>query len=76
MRPGTEWYNLIRRPQQAGLAKPSEQSAYFWREAFAFIKERPMDYVNLQIRKSAFFGREGSSDAIRTCISLGATRLC
>ena len=59
MRPGTEWYGLIRRPQQAGLAKPSEQSAYFWKEAFAFIKERPVDYVNLQIRKIGLFWQGG-----------------
>ena len=59
MRPGTEWYGLIRRPQQAGLAKPSEQSAYFWKEAFAFIKERPVDYVSLQIRKIGLFWQGG-----------------
>ena len=59
MRPGTEWYNLIQRPQQAGLAKPSEQSAYFWQEAFAFIKERPVDYVSLQIRKIGLFWQGG-----------------
>ena len=59
IRPGTDWYELTQRPRRAGLEKPSEQSAYFWREGLSFIREHPADYLRLLGRKAGLFWQGG-----------------
>ncbi len=51
IRPGIKWEELVQRPLQRGLHKPSERSNFFWGEAFSFIKGRPFSYVKLLFRK-------------------------
>ncbi len=54
IRPGIEWEELIQRPMQEGLEKPSERSGYFFRQAFSYITGRPLSYLKLLLRKTFF----------------------
>ena len=51
IRPGWEWDALAARPRQAGLERPSRQSAFFWGEAWREIRSDPADYLRLLARK-------------------------
>ena len=59
IRPGTAWNDLIQRPESAGLEKPSEQSAWFWRAALSFAAEQPMAYMGLLAAKAGHFWQGG-----------------
>lgn len=54
IRPGIEWEELIQRPMQEGLEKPSERSRYFRGEAFSYITGQPLSYLKLLARKFFF----------------------
>jgi tetratricopeptide (TPR) repeat protein len=51
IRPGIEWEELIQKPLQHGLVKPSERSNYFWRESFSYISHHPVSYAELLFKK-------------------------
>jgi tetratricopeptide (TPR) repeat protein len=59
IRPGTDWYEFIQQPQQAGLERASEKSAYFWSAALAFIRQQPLAYLELLARKLWLFWQGG-----------------
>ena len=56
IRPGWEWDALAARPRQAGLERPSRQSAFFWAEAWRQIRSAPADYLRLLARKLFLLG--------------------
>ena len=56
IRPGWEWDALAARPRQAGLERPSRQSAFFWAEAWREIRSDPADYLRLLARKLFLLG--------------------
>ena len=56
IRPGWEWDALAARPRQAGLERPSRQSAFFWGEAWREIRAAPADYLRLLARKLFLLG--------------------
>ncbi len=56
IRPGWEWDALAARPRQAGLERPSRQSAYFWAEAWREIRCAPAAYLRLLARKLFLLG--------------------
>jgi tetratricopeptide (TPR) repeat protein len=58
-RPGTDWYNLMQRPKQAGLEKPSAQSSFFWGASVSFIREQPATYLGVLAKKTGFFWQGG-----------------
>jgi Flp pilus assembly protein TadD len=51
IRPGYQWQALGREPIKAGFIKPSEQSAYFKRKAWTFIKNDPRGYAGILLKK-------------------------
>lgn len=59
IRPGMDWYELMQRPKQAGLERPAEQSAYFWKAGLSFIQEHPVAYGRLLARKVELFWQGG-----------------
>lgn len=56
IRPGWEWDALAARPRQAGLERPSRQSAFFWGEAWREIRTDPAAYLRLLARKLFLLG--------------------
>ena len=56
IRPGWEWDALAARPRQAGLERPSRQSAFFWEEAWREIRTDPGGYLRLLARKLFLLG--------------------
>jgi tetratricopeptide (TPR) repeat protein len=54
IRPGIQWEELIQRPIQEGLNKPSQRSAYFWKQAFSYMTGQPLSYLKLLGRKLFF----------------------
>ena len=59
VRPGWEWDALASRPRQAGLERPSRQSAFFWGEAWGEIRADPAAYLRLLARKLFLLGHGG-----------------
>ncbi len=57
--PGADWDELTRQPVRQGLEKPSEQSAYFWREATSFAREEPAAYLQSLATKTFDFWQGG-----------------
>jgi tetratricopeptide (TPR) repeat protein len=51
IRPGIEWEELIQRPLQHGLVKPSERSNYYWGKSFSYITHQPFSYAELLFKK-------------------------
>ena len=56
IRPGWEWDALAARPRQAGVERPSRQSAFFWGEAWREIRADPGGYLRLLARKLFLLG--------------------
>ena len=59
IRPGWEWDALAARPRQAGLERPSRQSAFFWGEAWREIRSDPAAWLRLLARKLFLLGHGG-----------------
>lgn len=57
IRPGSEWWRLTSLPREEGITKPSLQSMYFFSKAWDFIKEEPLKYGKLLLRKFYLFWR-------------------
>ena len=51
VRPGWEWDDLVAEPMEAGIELRSERSAWFWRQALEYMRDEPLDYLPLQVRK-------------------------
>lgn len=59
IRPGQAWLELMARAQSAGVRNGSENSRFFFGEAWKFIREQPGDYLRLLAAKSAAFWNGG-----------------
>ena len=57
--PGADRDELIRQPVREGFAKPSEQSAYFWRAAISFAREEPAAFLRSLAGKAFHFWQGG-----------------
>ncbi len=58
IRPGREWLDLVNAPEtEAGITGRSESSLYHFGEAWEFVKEDPLAYVSLLLRKVHLFWR-------------------
>ncbi|MEE2729157.1 MAG: tetratricopeptide repeat protein [Candidatus Latescibacterota bacterium] len=55
IRPGWEWDDLVSEPRVEGILASSEQSTYFWNKAFSYIREQPISYALLLMRKTLYF---------------------
>ena len=55
IRPGQAWLDLIARAQAAGFENGSENSRFFFAEAWRFIRDQPADYARLLGVKFASF---------------------
>jgi tetratricopeptide (TPR) repeat protein len=51
-RPGWEWDDLAQQPARQGIKRPTEKSAYFWRQSWDYISTNPLGYTGLLARKS------------------------
>jgi 4-amino-4-deoxy-L-arabinose transferase-like glycosyltransferase len=55
IRPGWEWEELVAEPLRQGITRPSAKSSYFYDRAFAFIRDKPVDYIGLLAHKTIQF---------------------
>lgn len=56
LQPGAEWDELASLPaRKGGLGKPSEQSNWFFSQAFRFIKREPLKWTGIMLKKFVFF---------------------
>lgn len=58
IRPGMEWEELLQLPMQEGLDKPSQRSAFFWKQSFNYMTTQPFSYLKL-LAKKLFFILDG-----------------
>ncbi|MEE3233363.1 MAG: tetratricopeptide repeat protein [Candidatus Latescibacterota bacterium] len=52
IRAGWDWDKLVRQPGSLGIETPSDKSIYFWKSSFDYIKNQPLHYFVLQLRKT------------------------
>ena len=55
IRPGWEWEELVAEPLRQGITRPSAKSSYFYDRAMAFIRDEPVAYIGLLLRKTIQF---------------------
>ncbi len=56
LQPGADWEALASRPsREAGLWKPSQQSRWFYRQAFGFMRRDPLAWAGLLLKKLVIF---------------------
>ena len=57
IRPGSEWWRLTALPKKEGITKPSLQSRFFFAKSWDFIRNDPLGYGKLLLRKTGLFWR-------------------
>ena len=57
IRPGSEWWRLTALPKKEGITRPSLQSRFFFSKALKFIREEPLSYGKLLLKKLFLFWR-------------------
>ena len=56
VQPGPAWAELTARPRvEAGIDQASDQSRFFFAEAWDYIRDQPLDYLRLQFYKFYLF---------------------
>ena len=55
IRPGWEWEELVTEPLRQGITRPSAKSSYFYDRAMAFMRDEPVAYIGLLLRKTIQF---------------------
>ena len=56
VQPGPAWAELTARPRvEAEITQASDQSHFFFAEAWEYIRDQPLDYLRLQLYKSYLF---------------------